>query len=193
MGILISKIYTKTGDKGRTSLISGERIKKHHPRIQAIGAIDEANSSLGIAIHYANDKQNKIKRLLKTIQNDLFDLGADIAMPTNKSTKTLRIISNQVKYLEFHIDFYNKLLNPLKSFIIPGGCIFSAHLHMTRTIVRRAERYLCIIKQTKVCSKFANQYINRLSDLLFVIARYTNSQKEGDIMWIPGLNRKLNI
>ncbi|HUX79238.1 MAG TPA: cob(I)yrinic acid a,c-diamide adenosyltransferase [Alphaproteobacteria bacterium] len=185
--VLLTRIYTRGGDKGKTSLGTGKRVLKSSPRIAAIGDVDEANASIGIArLHAAGD----IDLLLFRIQNDLFDIGADLCIPEDKENKVrLRLHSHQVAFLEKSIDLYNKSLPPLNSFVLPGGTSLSAHLHQARTIVRRAERTICILRDREPVNEIIIHYINRLSDFLFVLARYDNHQKEGDILWVPGLNR----
>ncbi len=191
--VILNKIYTKTGDEGSTALGSGERRMKHDPRVAAYGAVDEANAAIGVARLHGQDE--KIDTVLAAIQNDLFDLGADLAVPVeNKSSdaKSLRIIENQVLALEGHIDNFNSRLEALRSFVISGGSALAAHLHLARTVARRAERdivELSIIKDETV-SGFVIQYMNRLSDLLFVLARVANDNGKADILWVPGKNRK---
>ncbi|OJW51016.1 MAG: ATP:cob(I)alamin adenosyltransferase [Alphaproteobacteria bacterium 41-28] len=185
--VLLTRIYTKGGDKGKTSLGTGKRVLKSDPRIAAIGDVDEANASLGVArLHAADD----IDRLLFHMQNDLFDIGADLCVPEdNENKERLRLHPHQVTFLEEKIDSYNKSIPPLTSFVLPGGSPLSAHLHQSRTIVRRAERTICLLNDAEPINKIIIQYINRLSDLLFVLARYDNHQKGGDILWVPGANR----
>ena len=185
--VLLTRIYTKGGDKGKTSLGTGKRVLKSSPRIATIGDVDEANASLGVARLYA---AGEIARLLFHIQNDLFDVGADLCMPEDEEKgDRLRLHPHQVTFLEEKIDHYNKSLPPLKSFVLPGGSSLSAHLHQARTIVRRAERTICLLKDAEPVNEIILQYVNRLSDLLFVLARYDNHQKDGDILWVPGANR----
>lgn len=189
MSIRLSKIYTKTGDKGTTGLISGDRVAKDHVRIQAIGDVDEANSTLGLAILHTDDDEN-IRKVLQHIQNDLFDLGADLALPMDADKpNVLRIIESQVNYLEEQIDGFNAQLKPLDSFVLPGGSALSAALHQARAVVRRSERSLVKLNEKEDINPFAVQYINRLSDLLFVLARCGNDNGSSDILWTPGANR----
>jgi cob(I)alamin adenosyltransferase len=189
MSIRLSKIYTKTGDKGTTGLISGDRVAKDHVRIQAIGDVDEANSTLGLAILHA-DGDESIRKVLRHIQNDLFDLGADMALPMSADKpNVLRIIESQVLYLEGQIDNFNSHLKPLDSFVLPGGSALSAALHQARAVVRRSERSLVKLKEKEDINPFAVQYINRLSDLLFVLSRCANDNGNSDILWTPGANR----
>ena len=187
------KIYTKTGDKGQTSLFGGKRLPKNHIRIEAYGTVDELNSFIGLARSYIDNNQlNEIDHTLALIQNDLFDLGADLCIPdSDKSDGSLKIISSYVNNLEKEIDSLNKDLNPLKSFILPGGTKIAAYLHVARTIARRCEREMIELNQTEgeSISDEAIQYINRLSDFLFVIARYANLKLNfDDILWVPGNN-----
>jgi len=185
--VQLTRIYTKGGDKGKTSLGTGTRVLKSSPRIAAIGDVDEANACVGLARLYANEE---IDRLLSHIQNDLFDVGADLCVPEDKQEKErLRIHPLQVTFLEEKIDHYNKTLPPLQSFVLPGGTPLSARLHQARTVVRRAERNICFLKDTESVNEYIIQYVNRLSDLLFVLARYDNHQEGGDILWVPGANR----
>ena len=186
--VQLTRIYTRGGDKGKTSLGTGERVLKSSPRIAAIGDVDEANSCIGLA-RIAADAQ--IDRLLSHVQNDLFDMGADLCVGEEEETgkERLRIHPHQIRFLEEKIDYYNKDLPPLKSFVLPGGTLLSARLHHARTIVRRAERTICFLKEKESVNAFIIQYINRLSDLLFVLARFSNHQEEGDVLWIPGAHR----
>ncbi len=189
MSIRLSKIYTKTGDKGTTGLISGERVAKDHVRIQAIGDVDEANATLGLAVLHSDGDEN-VQKVLQNIQNDLFDLGADMALPmSSDKSNTLRIIESQVNYLEDQIDEFNTHLRPLDSFVLPGGSPLSAAMHQARAVVRRAERSLVKLNEKEDINPFAVQYINRLSDLLFVLARWGNDNGNSDILWKPGANR----
>lgn len=185
--VQLTRIYTKGGDKGKTSLGTGTRVLKSSLRIEAIGDVDEANSNLGVARLYAAED---IDKLLFHIQNDLFDMGADLCVPANDQDKgKLRLNATQVTFLEEKIDVYNKTLPPLQSFVLPGGSSLSAVLHQARAVVRRAERTVCRLNSEEVLNPVIIQYINRLSDLLFVLARYDNHQKEGDVLWVPGANR----
>lgn len=185
--VQLTRIYTKGGDRGKTSLGTGKRVLKSSPRIAAIGDVDEANASLGVARLYA---EGEIDRLLFHIQNDLFDIGADLCVPvTENSEDRLRLHPHQVTFLENKIDDYNHSLPPLQSFVLPGGSSLSATLHQARTIVRRAERAVCFLKEEEPLNETIIHYMNRLSDLLFVLARYDNHQKEGDVLWVPGGNR----
>lgn len=182
--VQLTRIYTKSGDKGKTSLGNGSRVLKHDLRIDTIGAVDEVNASLGIAILHMPDS---LKKILIRIQNDLFDLGADLCMPEGEG---LRIIEAQVTWLENQIDTLNSALSPLTSFVLPGGTAASAYLHLARTITRRAER-LCsaLLEREPSLNIFVLQYLNRLSDLLFVMGRYENDFGKNDVLWVPGANR----
>ena len=189
--VILNKIYTKTGDDGTTALGSGERRMKFDPRVEAYGSVDEANAAIGVARLYSNGSLDEV---LELIQNDLFDLGADLAVPDTGEKpefEPLRIVEHQVLALEKKIDQFNKDLKPLRSFILSGGNELAAHLHFARTISRRAERSIVELAQIdgEVVSEPAIQYINRLSDLLFVLARYANNHGKDDILWVPGKNR----
>jgi cob(I)alamin adenosyltransferase len=191
--VRLNKIYTKTGDDGTTGLAAGPRRLKSDLRVEAYGCTDEANSAIGIArLHTAGEPV--VDAMLMRIQNDLFDLGADLATPeTGKDLgyEPLRIVEAQVKRLEEEIDQLNGELDPLRSFILPGGSAASAHLHLARTIARRAERIMVdlVRKPDETVSAPALHYINRLSDFLFVAARYLNAKGRADVLWVPGKNR----
>jgi len=185
----LDRIYTRSGDDGRTSLGDGARLPKFHIRVAAYGSVDEANSVIGISLlHIA---ASDIRGVLNRIQNDLFDLGADLCRPEREHRKVepLRVSEQQVKWLEEKIDLFNADLASLESFVIPGGSHAAAHLHHARTIVRRAERYMTEIAYQEPVNPAALKYANRLSDLLFVVARYLNQQEETEILWQPGLHR----
>lgn len=186
--VQLTCIYTRGGDKGKSSLGDGSRLSKDDLRFEAIGNVDEANSSLGIVRLHAPAFSAELDALLYTIQNDLFDVGADLCMP-DLTAPGLRISEHQVKALEVHIDYYNASLTPLNSFVLPGGSPISAALHLSRTIVRRAERSLVALHHKNELNLELIKYVNRLSDLLFVLARYCNNGGEGDILWVPGQNR----
>ncbi len=185
--VKLNKIYTKTGDKGSTSLASGKRVSKDHYRIKAYGTVDELNSILGIVRVKAS---SKIKKIISDIQNDLFDLGADLATPEQKKYKfaPLRITENQVNRIEKSIDQYNKKLGTLNSFILPGGSESASFLHNARTVARRAETQTVALSKKEKINKEALRYINRLSDLLFVLSRVENNNGKKDILWKPGKN-----
>ena len=184
--VRLTRIYTRTGDKGLTSLGDGTRVPKHAFRVEAFGAVDEANAAIGLARLHA---KGKFDAMLARLQNDLFDLGADLCVPeTTKSTRSrLRIADAQVVRLEHEIDAMNAELKPLDSFVLPGGSALSAHLHLARTIVRRAERGMTQLSKNEKVGEAALRYINRLSDHLFVLSRAAN--KGADVLWKPGANR----
>ena len=185
----LDRIYTRSGDDGRTSLGDGARLPKFHTRVEAYGSVDEANAMIGIALlHVADDG---VRSALSRIQNDLFDLGADLCRPEREHFKVapLRMSETQVMWLEETIDRYNATLPPLSSFVLPGGSAASAHLHHARTVARRAERGMTEIAYQEPVNPAALRYANRLSDLLFVLARWLNRQGEGDVLWHPGLHR----
>jgi cob(I)alamin adenosyltransferase len=191
--VKLNKIYTKTGDDGTTGLASGPRRLKSDLRVEAYGVVDEANSAIGIArLHTAGEAV--VDAMLARIQNDLFDLGADLSTPETGQDlgyEPLRIVDAQVKRLELEIDQLNGELDPLKSFILPGGSAAAAHLHLARTIARRAERLMVDLtrKPDETVSAAALKYVNRLSDFLFVAARFLNDKGRADVLWVPGKNR----
>ena len=188
--VRLNRIYTRTGDSGETGLADGSRIAKDHPRAQAIGDVDEANSAIGIAsLHVEGDGH---RDMLRRIQNELFDLGADLATPGEDfapSELSLRIVQPQIDRLEREIDAMNEGLEPLRSFILPGGGSGAAHLHLARTIVRRAERSAVAAAREGPLNPLALVYLNRLSDHLFVLARLVAKAEGGDILWQPGGTR----
>jgi len=187
--VKLDKIYTRGGDKGKTSLGNGKRIDKTNIRIEAFGAIDETNALLGIAIIKL---PSPYKEMILRIQNDLFDLGADLCVPEEKNSnyKPLRINQKQINRLEQEIDSMNKNLKPLKSFIIPGGTKESAYLHLARTITRKAEILIIKLHKKEKINPLTIKYINRLSDHLFVLARSMNKyNKTKDVLWIQGKSR----
>ena len=191
--VKLNKIYTKTGDDGTTALVSGPRRQKHDLRVEAYGTIDETNSAIGIVRLHTADLP-ELDRMLMFIQNDLFDLGADLATPdTGKPLdyEPLRIVAAQVTRLEGDIDTLNADLEPLKSFVLPAGSPAAAHLHLARTISRRAERLMVALSRTEgeIVGAEALKYVNRLSDFLFVAARHANDQGRADVLWVPGKNR----
>ena len=180
---LFVKIYTKTGDDGKTSLFDNSRVWKSHERILSYGAVDELNSAIGIAI--SMDLDNQIKEILVKIQNDLFIVGSDLANPDMSNTN-IRTDENMVLSIEKDIDRFESELSQLSSFILPGGTLLSSILHLSRTISRRAETYVVALSQKTEVNKIAAIYLNRLSDLLFVLARALNSRKNiNDIVWKP--------
>lgn len=187
--IKLDRIYTRGGDGGQTSLGNGARVAKHDLRVDAYGTVDEANAVIGLARLHATPP---LDQLLARVQNDLFDLGADLCTPEDDSEKSksrLRIHPSQVTRLENDIDAANAPLAPLTSFVLPAGTPLSAHLHFARTVVRRAERLVSALAAAEPVNNAALQYLNRLSDLLFVLARAANSQGQKDVLWIPGANR----
>jgi cob(I)alamin adenosyltransferase len=186
--VRLTRIYTKTGDKGETSLGDGTRVAKNALRVEAFGTVDEANAAIGVA---RLATKGKLDGMLARIQNDLFDLGADLCVPeTTKTAKSrLRIADTQVARLEHEIDAMNGELKPLDSFVLPGGSTASAHLHLARTILRRAERLMVELAKAEKVGAPALRYINRLSDHLFVASRYANAKGARDILWKPGANR----
>lgn len=191
--VKLDRIYTRTGDAGRTRLSTGEPLSKAHPRVEAYGAVDEANATIGLArLHAAPDPE--LDAVLARIQNDLFDLGADLATPERGRVlewTPLRIVASQVERLEQEIDRFNAALEPLTSFVLPAGSALSAHLHLARTVCRRAERAAVALAALpdEPVSPEAVKYLNRLSDLLFVAARHANDQGRADVLWKPGENR----
>ena len=183
--VKLNKIYTRTGDDGQTVLVNGQRVAKHAKRPIAFGEIDELNSVIGITRTYINDKE--IDMMLARIQNDLFDLGADLATPEmEEDAKCLRITEKQVKRIETEIDKLNSGLSDLSSFILPGGSSVSSWLHFARTVTRRAEREIASLAAEEPINKFAMHFINRLSDHLFVLARVANNNGKNDVLWVPG-------
>ena len=186
--VTLSKIYTKTGDSGDTGLGDGSRISKASSRIAAIGAVDETNAAIGIA---RLDSEDEMDAMLARIQNDLFDLGADLCAPEDgrKAEGRLRVAESQVERLEREIDAMNAALSPLTSFVLPGGTALAAHLHLARTIARRAECAMVALAAEEMINEAARRYINRLSDHLFVMARTANNAGMGDVLWVPGGTR----
>ncbi len=185
--VKLNKIYTKIGDKGSTQLGDGKMVNKDSLRVDAYGSVDEANATIGLSILRTNIK---IKKILKIVQNDLFDLGADLCLPDKKNTQKLKITKDRVDYIEEKIDNFNKELSSLNSFILPGGSESSTYLHIARTVTRRAERKIVALSKKEKINPIAIIYLNRLSDLLFVLARYTNNKGKKDILWKPGKNLK---
>ena len=191
--VKLNKIYTRTGDNGTTALVSGPRRVKHDLRIEAYGTIDETNSVIGMARLHTR-AMDPLDGMLERIQNDLFDLGADLATPDTGEKpqwEPLRIVAAQVKRVEDDIDTLNAELQPLTSFVLPGGSPAAAHLHLARTVARRAERVIVELSRTEeeVINSELIQYVNRLSDFLFVAARVCNDQGRTDVLWVPGKNR----
>ena len=194
--VVLNKIYTRTGDAGTTALGTGERVAKYSPRIEAYGTVDETNAAIGMArIHLAGAHAD-VDAMLSRIQNDLFDIGADLTIPDRGTNprpdgQTLRISDAQVTRLENEIDAMNATLKPLRSFVLPGGSAGAAALHVARTVCRRAERLIVLLAAdpNEPVSVPALKYINRLSDLLFVASRHVNERGAGDVLWVPGQNR----
>ena len=189
--VVLNKIYTKTGDGGETGLGDSSRVSKCSLRVDAYGTVDELNSAVGVARLRAD---GPLDEKLAAIQNDLFDLGADLCRPLDGNEdqmerKPLRIVSNQVERLEQEIDLVNERLSPLRSFVLPGGSELAAALHLCRTIARRAERRAVELGLAEPLSPHAVRYLNRLSDWLFVAARAANRDGADDILWVPGANR----
>ncbi|MEM7619697.1 MAG: cob(I)yrinic acid a,c-diamide adenosyltransferase [Pseudomonadota bacterium] len=194
--VILNKIYTKTGDKGTTALGTGKRVPKFELRIDTYGTVDETNSCIGLARHFLQSYEDykNVDDMLSRIQNDMFDLGADLCVPDTGEKldyEPLRITSEQVTRLEGEIDELNNELSPLRSFVLPGGSGAASALHMARTICRRAERLMVELSEqdNETVSEPALQYINRLSDFLFVASRYVNNKGENDVLWKPGANR----
>ena len=188
--VKLNKIYTRTGDAGETSLVNGVRVSKHARRPSAFGDVDEANSVIGLARLHTKEIFDA-DEMLARVQNDLFDLGADIATPESDKP-ALRITTEQVTRLETEIDLMNADLNPLSSFILPGGSSASAWLHLARTVTRRAERHMTELAAEEVVNGDALRYVNRLSDHLFVLARRLNENGKADVLWRPGQNSGQN-
>ncbi len=188
----LTRIYTKTGDDGTTSLGDMSRTSKNDPRLEAYATVDEANSAIGVVLALGGITDAQVKALLVRIQNDLFDVGADLCTPVidSPTTEPLRVLESQISYLEIQIDHYNESLEPLRSFVLPSGTAAAALLHVARTVVRRAERctWSAIHSFGSGVSPLTAKYLNRLSDLLFVLARSENKEI-GDQLWVPGANR----
>lgn len=189
--VVLNKIYTRTGDGGDTALSDGTRVPKSDARVEAYGTVDEVNATLGLARREAT---GTLAQQIGVIQNDLFDLGADLSRPDMASDseagyEVLRIISAQVDRLEAEIDAMNAELEPLRSFILPGGTALAAQLHLARTVTRRAERAACVLAESADANPAAVKYLNRLSDWLFVAARLANGGGKDDILWQPGASR----
>ena len=189
--VVLNRIYTRTGDAGETALGNGARVAKHSLRVAAYGTVDETNATLGLArLHAEGDTDAALAR----IQNDLFDLGADLCRPDMERDHeagypVLRMAASQVARLEAEIDAMNARLEPLRSFILPGGSPLAAHLHLCRTVSRRAERQAVELSSIESINEAAVQYLNRLSDWFFVAARIANEDGRADVLWVPGANR----
>ena len=192
--VVLNKIYTRTGDAGETALGSGERVSKSSLRIWAYGTVDETNAQIGVARLALPASETEVAAMLLRIQNDLFDLGADLCVPDRgdkPAHEPLRITDPQVERLEKEIDRMNAELSPLRSFILPGGSAAAAALHVARTVCRRAERLMVELAADprEPVGAAAIKYVNRLSDFLFVAARFVNDRGRGDVLWVPGQNR----
>lgn len=192
--VVLNKIYTRTGDDGTTALGSGDRVPKNGARVSAYGTVDETNAAIGMARLHTASQEPAIDQMLARIQNDLFDLGADLCVPDRGEPldyEPLRIVAEQVQRLENDIDLLNSELTPLRSFILPGGTPAAASLHVARTVCRRAERLIVELAalDDEPVSDAVIQYVNRLSDFLFVAARYASNRGESDVLWVPGQNR----
>ncbi len=189
--VVLNRIYTRTGDKGDTALGDGARVAKYSARVAAYGTVDEANATLGMArLHAGGEMDDQLAR----IQNDMFDLGADLCRPdmdrdAEAEYTPLRMVEAQVERLEAEIDAMNTRLEPLRSFVLPGGSALAAHLHLCRTVTRRAERLAVALAAEEAVNPLAVQYLNRLSDWLFVAARIANDEGGADVLWVPGANR----
>ncbi len=192
--VVLNRIYTRTGDDGTTALASGERRAKYDLRVETYGTVDEANSVIGMARIHTAGANSQLDDMLARIQNDMFDLGADLANPARDEDleyEPLRIVASQVTRLEADIDALNANIDPLRSFVLPGGSPASAALHLARTVVRRAERLAVELagRSEERVSAEAVKYLNRLSDFLFVAARAANDNGKADVLWVPGKNR----
>lgn len=187
--VVLNRIYTRTGDKGETALGSGRRVRKDDLRIAAYGTVDETNATIGLARLHT---QGEADAMLARVQNDLFDLGADLCLPETEEKpayEPLRMSESQVKRLEQEIDRLNEDLAPLRSFVLPGGTPAAAQLHLARTVSRRAERLMVSLAEREPVNPATLHYMNRLSDFLFVLARHVNDKGARDVLWVPGANR----
>jgi cob(I)alamin adenosyltransferase len=186
--VRLTRIYTRGGDKGETSLGDGRRVAKHSLRVEAFGTVDEANAAIGLVRLHT---EGEADQMLARIQNDLFDLGADLCTPEDgrRAAGALRVVAAQVSRLEGEIDRMNAALKPLDSFILPGGTEAAAHLHLARTVTRRAERLVCALAAAETVNPEAVKYLNRLSDHLFVLGRRVNDNGAKDVLWQPGATR----
>lgn len=186
--VKLTKIYTRGGDKGQTSLGSGTRVSKDDARVDAYGDVDETNAIIGLVRLHTSGRADD---MLGRVQNDLFDLGADLCTPEEENPKypPLRMVQEQIDRLESEIDSLNSELDPLNSFILPGGSVVSAHLHHARTVCRRAERRMVSLSEIEKINIISIGYVNRLSDFLFVLGRYENEKGARDVLWVPGANR----
>jgi cob(I)alamin adenosyltransferase len=189
--VLLNRIYTRAGDRGTTRLANGENVSKSSARVSAYGGVDELNAAIGL-VRLEIENDDRLDPILARVQNDLFDLGADLATPAGRegAPEALRIVASQVEWLEREIDALNEGLEPLNSFVLPGGTRAAAHLHLARTVCRRAERDAVAFTATHPdVHAEAVRYLNRLSDLLFVAARFANAQASGDVLWVPAAGR----
>ena len=189
--VYLSRIYTKTGDRGDTALGDGQRVVKDHPRVEAYGQVDELNAVLGLVAAYCPDAPEAA--LLRSVQNDLFDVGADLCVPQPEGEQPgpgLRVTAAQAERLERVIDRLNEGLDPLRSFVLPGGTPAAAWLHLARTVCRRAERAVVTLTHAEPVNPQVVVYLNRLSDFLFVLARVANDNGKADVLWVPGANRE---
>lgn len=189
--VVLNKIYTRTGDKGETALGNGTRVAKHAPRVETYGTVDEVNATVGLARLYSTGEMDGA---LARIQNDLFDLGADLCRPDMEKDvgaeyPPLRVVTTQIDRLESEIDAMNKSISPLRSFILPGGSPLAAHLHQCRTVTRRGERLCVELASIEDINEACVKYLNRLSDWFFVAARAANENGATDVLWVPGANR----
>ena len=191
--VVLNKIYTRTGDDGTTALGSGRRVSKADLRVEAYGTLDETNAAIGLARLHTREQDGPLDAMLNRIQNDLFDLGADVCFPdeSKDARGRLTVSAAQVDRLETEIDALNQDLQPLRSFVLPGGTPAASYLHLARTISRRAERLMVALAERpdEAVGDAALRYINRLSDFLFVASRYANEKGKADVLWVPGQNR----
>jgi len=189
--VVLNKIYTRTGDDGTTALGSGKRVAKYDLRVEAYGTVDETNAVIGLARLHTGEANPELDVMLARIQNDLFDLGADLCVPEKDGGAGLQVSDAQVARLESEIDEMNRALEPLRSFVLPGGTPAASFLHLARTVSRRAERLVVALasRPDEPVSEPAARYVNRLSDFLFVAARYANGKGNADVLWVPGKNR----
>jgi cob(I)alamin adenosyltransferase len=191
--VVLSKIYTRTGDDGTTALGSGKRVAKYDLRVEAYGTLDETNAVIGLARLHTSETDRELDAMLARIQNDLFDLGADLCFPdeTKDARGRLQVSDAQVARLEEEIDLLNRSIQPLRSFVLPGGRPAAAFLHLARTVSRRAERLMVALasRPDEPVSEPGLRYVNRLSDFLFVASRYANGKGASDVLWVPGKNR----
>lgn len=193
--VYLSKIYTKTGDAGDTGLGNGSRVPKDHPRVTAYGTVDELNALVGVFLTQVpgatmpGGHSEELRELLRCVQNDLFDVGADLCLP-GQDEKALRVSAGQAQRLENAIDRFNERLQPLRSFILPGGTVAAAWCHLARTLCRRAERDVVTLARGEPINPQVIVYLNRLSDLLFVLARVCNDDGKDDVLWVPGQSQQ---